>query len=402
MSSKVFDDYQGSSIKIDGQCYKFSGETTKPRNAFPFEIEGTFDSCLACELASSSSESLLSESSESFGGGSSSSESLAAPSSSSSIECVNVTIGGISEVKNTLWFSPPTLFGNISEGTVCINGFDEGTYTNWGSEDAIVLATPGAYLNYTEGEVIEVCEGGCNSSESSSSYSESSYSESSSSYSESSYSESSSSYSESSYSESSSSGLPPDSSSSSSESDGPPLPKIMCGGNSDPRMKVTLCWTGTANSINWLHDGTGFVSWYNGESKIICPGTYSNSPAESWNNTYNGSMQLRIGGSYSTFQKVACYLRSNIYHHVWINLGTNSQYNNRISAGVYVGTLTSTTVIPNSSFTFVTFDASSLGSYGNLTIKWDALQANGVGTDTWAGWKGAPSYVPTVGNETCP
>jgi hypothetical protein len=71
MSSKVFDDYHGESIKINGVCYKFFKETTSVANSSPDEVEGTFDSCLACVLESSSSES-----SESIGGESSSSSSL--------------------------------------------------------------------------------------------------------------------------------------------------------------------------------------------------------------------------------------------------------------------------------------------------------------------------------------
>jgi len=76
MSVKIFQDYQGSSVKIDGQCYIFVEETTEAINADPSEIGGIYDSCLQCELeSSSSSTSSSSESSESFNNVSSSSSS---------------------------------------------------------------------------------------------------------------------------------------------------------------------------------------------------------------------------------------------------------------------------------------------------------------------------------------
>jgi len=73
MSVKIFQDYQGASVKIDGQCYLFVEETTEAINADPSEIGGVFDSCLECTLESSTSSS--SDSSESFNNVSSSSSS---------------------------------------------------------------------------------------------------------------------------------------------------------------------------------------------------------------------------------------------------------------------------------------------------------------------------------------
>jgi hypothetical protein len=61
--AKIFNNYQGESIRINGECYKFNGETVKVANSDPSEIEETYASCLACELDESSS---LSESSESI------------------------------------------------------------------------------------------------------------------------------------------------------------------------------------------------------------------------------------------------------------------------------------------------------------------------------------------------
>jgi len=57
MANKIFDDYQGASIKINDVCYKFIGETTQPFNTDPSVIGGTYDSCLECKLESSSSSS---------------------------------------------------------------------------------------------------------------------------------------------------------------------------------------------------------------------------------------------------------------------------------------------------------------------------------------------------------
>jgi len=57
MADKIFDDYHGPSIKINGVCYKWIGETTASKNAEPSDIGGFYDSCLECNLESSSSSS---------------------------------------------------------------------------------------------------------------------------------------------------------------------------------------------------------------------------------------------------------------------------------------------------------------------------------------------------------
>ena len=57
MADKIFDNYQGPTIRIGGICYTFLQETTSAVNAIPSEIEETFASCLECENASSSSSS---------------------------------------------------------------------------------------------------------------------------------------------------------------------------------------------------------------------------------------------------------------------------------------------------------------------------------------------------------
>jgi len=70
MDDKILQEYQGPSIKINGECYLFVGETTAPVDTDPSEVGGTFSSCLECALESSSSDS-----SESIGNTSSSSSS---------------------------------------------------------------------------------------------------------------------------------------------------------------------------------------------------------------------------------------------------------------------------------------------------------------------------------------
>jgi hypothetical protein len=55
MANKILDDYQGGSIKINGVCYKFIGETTSSVNTIPSELGGIYDNCLECAVESSSS-----------------------------------------------------------------------------------------------------------------------------------------------------------------------------------------------------------------------------------------------------------------------------------------------------------------------------------------------------------
>jgi len=48
MADKVFDDYQGVSIRINGECYTYIGETLDPIDTDPSEIQGVYASCLEC------------------------------------------------------------------------------------------------------------------------------------------------------------------------------------------------------------------------------------------------------------------------------------------------------------------------------------------------------------------
>jgi len=57
MADKILNDYQGESIRINGVCYGYGGETTTIPNTDPSEIQGSYASCLACAIDSSSDSS---------------------------------------------------------------------------------------------------------------------------------------------------------------------------------------------------------------------------------------------------------------------------------------------------------------------------------------------------------
>jgi hypothetical protein len=84
MANKIFNDFQGNTVKIDGVCYTFIGETTSGVNATPSEVGGVFPSCLECALESSSSSSSSSSELYSESSSSSSFDPLSESSSSSS------------------------------------------------------------------------------------------------------------------------------------------------------------------------------------------------------------------------------------------------------------------------------------------------------------------------------
>jgi hypothetical protein len=83
MANKIFNDFQGNTVKIDGVCYTFIGETTSGVNATPSEVGGAFSSCLECALESSSSSSSSSSELYSESSSSSSFDPLSESSSSS-------------------------------------------------------------------------------------------------------------------------------------------------------------------------------------------------------------------------------------------------------------------------------------------------------------------------------
>jgi hypothetical protein len=248
MPEKIFQDYQGVSIKIDGVCYNFDGETTAPVNATPSEIGGVYDSCLECVLESSSSSEGNSSSSESFLNTSSSSSSEGYSSSSSS------SSGGYSSSSSS-----------SSEGYSSSSSSSSEGYSS-------------------------------SSSSSSEGYSESSSSEG--------YSSSSSSSSSEGYSESSSSSSFGNSESSSSES-AVALAQCNCPDATGPKMNVTVSWTGTPKAVTDNGFGkldflgcSGTDGWNNGDTREVCPTVYTcttgSSVTEEWNANFTASFSGRI------------------------------------------------------------------------------------------------------------
>ena len=99
MTNKVFVEFQGNTIRIGGDCYTFTGETTASSNATPSEIDGTYASCLECNVDSSSeSSSSSSSSSSSFPENSSSSSSSGAPADT----CTGINCSGDPSMKLTV------------------------------------------------------------------------------------------------------------------------------------------------------------------------------------------------------------------------------------------------------------------------------------------------------------
>jgi hypothetical protein len=204
MANKILKDYQGQTVRINGVCYNFIGETTtlecvveestssssesinnesSSTSSFNYS-ESTSESSQGYTTSSSdssesegnvsssdSSNSTQSSSSESFDNVSSSSESLANVSSSQSDGCVSAEIltiivglpevGGSAYSFNMIFAPGPPLY-NFAEGQVCVNGIDIGSLDTSGSSNSIIVQRPtGAPVGYSIGEVVEVCEGEC-------------------------------------------------------------------------------------------------------------------------------------------------------------------------------------------------------------------------------------------------
>jgi len=194
--------------------------------------------------------------------------------------------------------------------------------------------------------------------------------------------ESSSSSSEGESSSSSSEGYS-DSSSSSSD----PLERVNCSGNNDPQVKVTCCWSGAEDTLAFLGS-----TWENGESKIYCPMGYDDAGAnEYWTfNSLGNTLELR--GSTGAMQQIKLkntYGSWNPYlkHTINSDTGTNSS---GVISGPKASNFNSLTYISINQFGDVTMTA---GSFGQLTIKWQALEG---------GWKASVmSYGTTKYDATC-
>jgi hypothetical protein len=398
MADKIFNDFQGNTIKIDGVCYTFVGETTSVTNSDPSEIDAIYASCLACAIDSSSSSSSSSDSSESIGNVSSSSsspssESLGNFSSSSSdgviydacetpcdltVQFKTFTIpDGLKVIDNT---GTVLDTGAISTG----NSFNTYNFTDLECPVKVCVTAPtsgtawelivegcGMHIDTTGGQVSEICF------------------------------------------------EPPELT---------PLAKVNCTGNSDPRMKVTVCWTGgndTSGVYNFLGESGTYASFSNGESKIVCPTNYSvkatnNSSQEGWTHKFSTTGFANFDNIYIQGQQTAAHrLRVDVkkalqspsfstndfrlqqYHGPFT--GPSSNNLSLVSVGNTAGSFGSVVKeIESAQFHYIT---ASTASHGNITIKWSPIAGNAIGTDTWASWEAttlATAYKATVGYEGCP
>jgi len=200
-------------------------------------------------------------------------------------------------------------------------------------------------------------------------------------------------------------------SSSSSESDA--LDQINCEGNSDPRVKMTLCWSGPGLRV-FLRE-----EWENGESKIICPSNYWTSGREVWRIAIDDSVRLSVdqGSGYSPGEAdIAVIIRNNqAQFYVGLNYnegggygtttGCNPHFNvdNMINVspttlcGVWGSSASAYTDIRDIMFGKCTVTS---GHLEGVTIKWEPISGSG---QPWGSWKnGSLNYVPTTGNENCP
>jgi hypothetical protein len=390
MPNKIFDEYQGNTIRIGSDCYTFIGETTSTTNCTPNQIEATYASCLLCEQDSSSSSSTSSSSSESFDNvssstSSSSSESFGNFSSSSSS---GIRIGGCtSPCDLTIQFKTYTIpdglkvysnevlvldTGQISTGSsfqtfvleqldcpvrVCVNAPSSGTA--W----ALKVTGCGFNIDTTGGQIAEVCF------------------------------------------------EPP-----------PPVPlaKVQCGGNSDPRIKVTICWSG-GNDVSGTYNFLG-ASWSNGESKIVCSDNYfsktTNTPSsqEYWKQQYTGGgsvTQMFIQGQQTAAARIIIAVDKPLQGPSYsTNDFSLKQYHGPFtgpsSANLSITSVGNTAGLFGDTIKDIEDDQfhqlkASTASHGTITIKWSAIAGNGMGTDTWGSWDATNlSYKATTGYEACP
>jgi len=187
------------------------------------------------------------------------------------------------------------------------------------------------------------------------------------------------------YSESSSSS---DGESSSSSSE--PFERVNCDGNTNPQIKVTVCWSGPS-STEYAFLGS---TWKNGESKIYCPMSYDDAGANEYWRFYSLSNTLDLRGSTGAKQEIKV---KNTYGswNPWLN-HTILNKAGTISSGTVVGGIDASdmfklTYISINQFTNVTITAGV--DYGNVTIKWQAVEG---------GWKASlMSYATTENWGTC-
>jgi hypothetical protein len=190
-----------------------------------------------------------------------------------------------------------------------------------------------------------------------------------------------------------------ESSSSSSEGGDEPLEKIGPL-NSDPRIKVTICWVPGDLDVTKNIFGK---DWSRGESKILRPSAYSASGHEQWDfptvttGFTTTGLHFDAGSNYNSLRVTATADVLSL-----ASSGSCTKFTNNLSLGSHYPTTcslmgsTSATHITGGSFGFFTTN-------DGLTIKWEAVAGNAIGTDTWASWKGTTlSYATTLVNSPCP
>jgi hypothetical protein len=207
---------------------------------------------------------------------------------------------------------------------------------------------------------------------------------------------------------------------SSSTSSGPwPLEKVNCTSNTDPRVKMTICWTTTSEAtFDFLGESNSWESWTNGESKILCPTSYNTSGREDWLFFFNppvtgSAARIRLRG------KIAESYNVNVQKDVY---GTGDDFRLTQSKGQYttVSNKTDNLTTPkygNNASVFAVqnwvdakkfhYLTASTSTHGNVTIKWEPIAGQPSGTETWADWSNVFStlnsyYALTTGNEGCP
>jgi hypothetical protein len=182
------------------------------------------------------------------------------------------------------------------------------------------------------------------------------------------------------------------------------LAKVNCISNTDPRIKVSVCWTDTDVTKTLFGE-----TWTDGESKIICPQNYNsgggnigelwtikNSPTSTWK--IDLASYLYFGLFPQAFVRITDGSENFILSQragAFSNLSTNV---NISTVGYTFGQITNIDGVSLNQTHFHQFTTNS-----GVTVKWEAIEGNAVGTDTWAGWKATTlSYVATTGNEACP
>jgi len=203
---------------------------------------------------------------------------------------------------------------------------------------------------------------------------------------------------------------------SSSSSGGNELDKLNCSGNTFPRCKITICWTGSGTSYPFMGG-----DWSNGESKIVCPDTYrdgsggtlgTDTQEEFWQKVYSATASYdmylhansnggRQGVGIDTHVSTGNYANLLIFKNHSVSQNYTSYNSNTVSKDVSAGGLSTGNSINMTQFGYCTFNTG--GNFGNVTIKWSPIAGQASGDETWSNWK-ATGLTYTGGTTTaaCP